>query len=129
MWKLVNFFKLLLSPLWLISTTMFNQMETNEIGMLCHVVYTAHLLICSLTLSKLDPSSYSCMLLALHTHHLALLNVYTAKLPHAITLYLTSCSPICLHSTSPHLLPLATYTTPPSAPSCYLHYTTSSAPS
>jgi hypothetical protein len=105
-------------------------------GMLSHVMYTAHLPMCSLTLITLYPS-FSCMLLALPAYHPAVLNVYTAQLPRAVTLYLSSCSPFCLHSTLPHLLPYATYTahllfcylmlsalyTSPSAPSWYLHST------
>jgi len=106
-------------------------------GMLSHVMHTAHLLMCYPTLSTLHLSSCSCMLLALHKHHPALLSVYTAKLPHAVTLYLSSCSPFCLHYTSicsrklPTLqlpfcsLMLPTKHTFPSAPSCYLHSTPS----
>jgi hypothetical protein len=95
------------------------------------------------------------MLPALPTHHPAFLNVYIAQLPHAMALYLSSCSPFCLYSTPTQLLPHTTYNvhlifcslvlrtphllfcslilhtmcTSSSAPSCYLHCTTFSAPS
>ena len=79
-------------------------------GMLSHVMYTAQLLMCSLTLITLHPFSYSCMMLALPTCHPALLSVYTA--------------PTCYQTVTPFLLPiLPTLHTSPSAPSCYLHST------
>ena len=106
----------MLSPLWLIhmngwiSTALFNQMEANEMGMLSHIMYTAHLHMCSVTLITLHLSSCSCMLLALGICLPALYSVYTAQLTHAFILYLPSCSPYWLNWIP--LLPLlyATYT-------------------